>query len=331
VIAFIVFCRRMEIWVKLEHNRNPFKVTFRGNDVYDLKKAIKEELAPKLDSLAASDLAICAPADLGKAQFQENLLVAELVNSFGSGFRVPWVVELPVQNTFPSCNFELPTFHLSPTPFPWLYNTMKKFLRTLSPHNILFDASNSITPFTLLFIIMALNDMVLVPFYSVTSTLLALHIVGYLYLKGDPDVEGRHFASSADNLKQGRYWTLLTSSFAHANFNHLLCNMISLSINSPQIERKLGFLGSLFFFTLSSIASSLVSIYVNGGPSIGSSGVLYAMDGYLLRWDGEDINSYAVDQIVFHLATGDSNLDHYAHVGGFVFGLLYAKLRITLI
>ena len=43
----------IDIWLKLESNKFPFKVKFTGNDIYDLKKEVILELAPKLNSFAA--------------------------------------------------------------------------------------------------------------------------------------------------------------------------------------------------------------------------------------------------------------------------------------
>ena len=42
------------------------------------------------------------------------------------------------------------------------------------------------------------------------------------------DLIQRNFISSVENLKEGRWWTLISSSFAHVNLPHLALNMVTL-------------------------------------------------------------------------------------------------------
>ena len=64
----------IEIWLKQESNNFPFKVKFTGNDIYDLKKEVIVELAPKWNSFAAVDIGISS----SKALFLDNFFVSDL-------------------------------------------------------------------------------------------------------------------------------------------------------------------------------------------------------------------------------------------------------------
>ena len=164
--------------------------------------------------------------------------------------------------------------------------------------------------------------------YSATFLFIALKIAAYVILKDKPDLERRHFVCSWDNFLEKRYWTLVTSSLAHADINHLLCNISALAINGPWLESIVGFRVALLFFCLASAVSGAVSLKAHGHPSIGSSGVLFAIDGVLTRLvDNFDwrvyVFEYAVGYALFCLATKTFyKMDHVAHAGGFLFGYL---------
>jgi membrane associated rhomboid family serine protease len=123
-------------------------------------------------------------------------------------------------------------------------------------------------------------------------------------------------------MLQKRYWTLVSSSLAHADINHLLCNISALAANGPLFESFVGFSVALLFFCLASAVSGLISLKVHGHPSIGSSGVIYAIDGFLIRLVDSDWRFYVVDYALFYLATTDDGIDHVGHAGGFLFGYL---------
>jgi hypothetical protein len=69
----------IDIWLKLESNKFPFKVKFIGNDIYDLKNEVIVELAPKLNSFAAVDIGICSSTE--KALFLDNFFVSDLLRT----------------------------------------------------------------------------------------------------------------------------------------------------------------------------------------------------------------------------------------------------------
>ena len=77
IIASPFSLSKMNIWVNLESNCYPFKVKLIGEDVYNLKKEIKNELKPKQDTVIAFGLIVCPPFLLDKT-FRDDLLVLEL-------------------------------------------------------------------------------------------------------------------------------------------------------------------------------------------------------------------------------------------------------------
>ena len=135
-----------------------------------------------------------------------------------------------------------------------------------------------------------------------------MKIAAYAFLNSNSSLERRHFTCSWDNLLQKRYWTLVSSSLAHADINHLLCNISALAANGPLFESFVGFRVALLFFCLASTVSGLISLKVHGHPSIGASGVIYAIDGFLVRLVDFDWRLVCVDYVLFHLATIDEKV-----------------------
>jgi membrane associated rhomboid family serine protease len=313
-----------QLWIKLESNRYAFKVKFKdGVDIYDLKKLIKLEVKPKLDHVSSSDIVLCSPASLGMTKFQDNLDVSELLCSFGGNYQSPWIVQVTSIDTI-SDRHRLYFFSLSNITLPKITfpsNIVEK------PCSVLLEMFSSINFFTILYVGCSLLEFEPFPVYSATSLLLFLHFVCYSFLKMNPDIEENHFTCSAEHLKMMRFWTPLTSTFAHLDINHLILNVVCLLDVGPILEKILGWKSMLEFYFLASFVSSLVSALCSRHPSIGSSGALYAMIGYVVRFYRADIVRFLFEQALFLLATDNSNVDHFSHFGGFVFGFLLVGLR----
>ena len=79
-------------------------------------------------------------------------------------------------------------------------------------------------------------------------------------------------------------WTLITSVFLHADFNHLLFNMFALFFFGSYLERLLGSNRFLIIFISAGIVGNigyLVTASNNMIPAIGASGAAYGLMGTL--------------------------------------------------
>ncbi len=160
------------------------------------------------------------------------------------------------------------------------------------------------------------------------------------------------FGISAQSLKEGRWWTLVTSMFIHAGLFHLLMNVSALSIGAP-VYRRLGrgLRGTLLFFFLyftCGLVGGLAFVALNPQgtiPAVGASGAIFGLWGALARIGPRDdaidrLFSKAVGQHVVEaikqnliliavlvllgfLARGAPlMLAWQAHAGGFLAGLV---------
>ncbi len=150
--------------------------------------------------------------------------------------------------------------------------------------------------------------------------------------------------------------TLFSFMFLHGNFLHLSFNMLFLYIFGDNVEDRLGPLRYTVFYLLCGIISGLTHVVHNPystDPTIGASGaVAGAMGAYILLhprariltlipiiiipWIFEIpafffIGIWFLIQIlnVFKSSAAASNIAWWAHIGGFVCGMIVLKLLIA--
>jgi len=145
--------------------------------------------------------------------------------------------------------------------------------------------------------------------------------------------------------KYKEYFRMLSSGFLHADFMHLLFNMITLYFFSNLVIYFFGNFGFLLIYFGAIIAGNIFSLYIYQknhlysaiGASGGVSGILFAaiainphigisfffipipIPGYIF---GALYFSYSV-YMMLNPKQWD-NLGHASHIGGAVLGLLYA-------
>lgn len=140
-------------------------------------------------------------------------------------------------------------------------------------------------------------------------------------------------------------WRFITSMFLHADFTHLLFNALALFMFGPILESRVGTNKFLMIFLAGGIVGSAIyylTIIIGIAPPIpalGASGGIYALLGALavltpdlviymwfvpmrMRW------AAMVWVIIEFLGTFNpySGIASAAHLGGLVFGWIYAKM-----
>lgn len=161
------------------------------------------------------------------------------------------------------------------------------------------------------------------------------------------------------NVSHASAVPLLTSMFLHASWLHLIGNMWVLWIFGDNIEDYLGHFSYLIFYVVSGLAASLAHIALNPNstiPSVGASGAIAGVMGayFLLYpsarvltlvpliifftfiwlpawivlgyWFVLQFLSGAATSIAYSNRTGGGGIAFWAHVGGFLAGLIMIKL-----
>lgn len=152
------------------------------------------------------------------------------------------------------------------------------------------------------------------------------------------------------------YLTLVTSIFMHGGWMHLLGNMLFLYVFGDNVEAAFGSLMYLGFYMVTGILASLAHVFTNADsiiPSLGASGAISGvLAGYLVLFPQNRVRvlvlmrfipfTYTVPAVVmiglwalFQLVNGfaavtpteeTSGVAWFAHIGGFVAGLVLALL-----
>lgn len=149
----------------------------------------------------------------------------------------------------------------------------------------------------------------------------------------------------------GPYITLVTSLFLHGSLFHLVGNMWFLWIFGNNIEDVVGHFKFLIFYLLGGIAASLLQILVNPSsniPVIGASGAVSAILGaYMVKFPRARVKTlmfifffitivnvpavaflgiWFLMQLISSIGGSASNVAWYAHIGGFLFGVLTIRI-----
>ena len=186
---------------------------------------------------------------------------------------------------------------------------------------------------------------------------LAINIIVFIYevaLQNSGQLNGfvNDYGAIPVEIAQGQdIYTLFTNMFLHADWMHLIGNMLFLWIFADNIEASIGNIRFMMFYLGGGILASLAHVALNPGsgiPSIGASGAISAVMGcYLIMFPRSRVKvlviyffrSFYVSAIiflgfwiVFQVFSGVSSMSqnpnsggvaYWAHIGGFAFGLLY--------
>lgn len=150
-----------------------------------------------------------------------------------------------------------------------------------------------------------------------------------------------------------RPWTLITYMFLHAGLWHLLFNMLALFFFGPRLEALLGGRDFLRLYVWSGLGGALLFVITTiirvstgvGAPYtavVGASGAVFGvLYGFARYWPREPIYLWGVLPVqarilvivfaVMSLYAGiigaQDGIAHFAHLGGFVGGILFLRWR----
>ena len=190
----------------------------------------------------------------------------------------------------------------------------------------------------------------------ITTAIIVVNIAVFIMeLMGGEDFVKQWSVVPAE-IVAGRHWiTILTSMFMHAGWMHIMGNMVFLWAFGPEIEDAMGRLRYLIFYLLSGLAASLAQIVVMPGstvPNLGASGAIAGVMGaFLITYPRDRIRTVVLFGWFFDIAfipaalliglwfliqlfdsvgsvadVQGGGVAYMAHIGGFVFGAVTARL-----
>ncbi len=149
---------------------------------------------------------------------------------------------------------------------------------------------------------------------------------------------------------QGNVWQIFTYMFVHANFSHLLLNMIGLFFFGMSVEKEIGSREFLLYYFLTGFLAGLFSlaVYLATGTYnvvlIGASGAVFAVElAYATIFPESEIYIWAILPVrapilvlgftaieLFSQIFGvNGSVAHLTHLAGFGFGWIYFVVRFN--
>ena len=183
----------------------------------------------------------------------------------------------------------------------------------------------------------------------VNALVFALEIMG-----GDSFVQ-RWSVIPADIVSGTGWLTIFSAMFMHAGWMHIIGNMVFLHAFGPEVEDAMGRLRYLAFYLLSGIAATAAQVIIAPSshiPNLGASGAIAGVMGaFLITYPRDRIRVLLVIFIFVRTAMVPASLliglwfiiqlfsqigavadvqsggvAYAAHVGGFIFGAISARL-----
>lgn len=184
----------------------------------------------------------------------------------------------------------------------------------------------------------------------VVGQLLLINVLAYVFTRQSPVLMSELWLVPAQVLTKP--WTLLTYQFLHGGMSHIFFNMLALFFFGPKLESLLGSKDFLKLYLLAGLVGALAHILwtlpmSEGGlyvPMVGASAAVYGvLFGYARYWPRDRVMIWFVIPVqVRYLVIGFTVLSlwlglggvgggvaHFAHLGGFLGGWLFLRLRAT--
>ncbi len=200
------------------------------------------------------------------------------------------------------------------------------------------------------------NPRVLTPYFNYGLVLCNIAIFFYQLSRPDVDAFVHEYGAIPTEIMAGTHLSgLLSAMFLHGGWMHLLGNMLYLWIFGDNIEGLMGHSRYIIFYLLCGIAATMAHIAMmpnSDEPMIGASGAISGVLGaYLVKFPRARI--LILVPIIVLLTTfripalfvlgfwfltqltnglggcagmGGDNVAWFAHIGGFVAGVLLVKL-----
>jgi membrane associated rhomboid family serine protease len=188
-----------------------------------------------------------------------------------------------------------------------------------------------------------------------TYGLIVLNLAIYFYLAQSSVMDAevvRRYALIPAEVSAGRHLgTLVTSLFLHASLLHVGGNMLFLWIFGNNVEDRLGELKFILVYLVAGVAGSLLQVAVNPGsqvPTLGASGAISGiLAAYVLYFPRARVLTFIIPIFLVRLSAlvfigywialqalnaylslgvpeGGGGVAFFAHVGGFISGLILA-------
>ena len=184
-------------------------------------------------------------------------------------------------------------------------------------------------------------------FFNATLILIAVNVAVFLLTSLSSKLEGLLSMNVVMVIGYHCWWQPLTYMFTHANFQHLLFNMLGLLFFGLPVERAVGSKEFLLLYFFCGIMDGLLSLalyYLLGAYRVfllGASGAVYSLLlAYAVIFPRSRIFVFGLiplpapvmvalyAAVEFFSQFTASNTAHFTHLTGFVLAWIYLRVRM---
>ena len=159
-----------------------------------------------------------------------------------------------------------------------------------------------------------------------TITLIAMNVV--IYFLAENNMNYYALVPNNDNYR------LVTYMFVHANFLHLIINMMSLFAVGKALEKHIGMEWFVFIYLFCGVVAALVSNSIRCyAYTVGASGAIVGLFGFLYYAIKDRYCIELIKIITFYILCSifGVQLNHVIHISAFIIGysisFLYQKIK----
>jgi len=184
---------------------------------------------------------------------------------------------------------------------------------------------------------------------KLTILLIIINVIIFIYTASNLNYYVNEYGFEPVSFLNGKYHTILTSIFLHANLIHLFFNMLFLFLLGPTLEKNVSELNFLLVYFLGGMVANLASFlppfFRPGVPGVGASGAISALVGLgMFICPGKIIISQYLIPLPFVFVGAfyflsnamnlfiPSNIGYHVHMVGLImggmFGLYWSENRI---
>ena len=193
-------------------------------------------------------------------------------------------------------------------------------------------------------------------FPLVTTAIIVVNALVFLLELNGGDAFVSQWSVIPADIVAGRNWiNIITAMFMHAGWLHIIGNMVFLHAFGPEVEDAMGRAGYLVFYLISGLVASLAQIAAMAHstvPNLGASGAIAGVMGaFIVTYPRDRIKILVFFWWLFRLtaipaavligfwfliqlfsqvgavaSAQSGGVAYMAHVGGFIFGAVTARL-----
>ena len=188
--------------------------------------------------------------------------------------------------------------------------------------------------------------------YNAVLILIGINVALFLFTRAAaPRIVALLALTPLPLLQRNLWWQLLTYMFVHANFTHILFNMLGLFFFGTQVERRIGSHEFLLFYLATGVLAGLFSLgfyLFFANPLVvlvGASGAVFAVllafatlfpDAVIYVFGILPLRApllviiYTAISVFSQVSGRGGNVAHFTHLAGFAFAYLYLFVRMGL-